>query len=147
MFIDSTGKVAIASVRKLLGVLENVEKVVVNSNAKEKAAKESAEKSAGKHGKGKSRGTNSNEVQVPKKARVENSCALCQKYGGAHTTHNTGECRKYNKDGTLQKSFSAKAAIEQKLHLCAGYGTLLETRESGQKEPQKLQKEEASPRK
>ena len=34
------------SVGKLLGVLENVEKVVANSNAKEKAAKESAEKSA-----------------------------------------------------------------------------------------------------
>ena len=32
------------SVRKLLGVLENVEKVVANSNAKEKAAKESAER-------------------------------------------------------------------------------------------------------
>jgi hypothetical protein len=29
------------SVRKLLGVLENVEEVVANSNAKEKAAKES----------------------------------------------------------------------------------------------------------
>ncbi len=41
------------SVRKLLGMLENVEKVVVNSNANEKAAKESAEKSTGKCSKGK----------------------------------------------------------------------------------------------
>ena len=48
--------------------------------------------------------------------RHEKSCALCQKYGGAHTTHNTGECRKYDKDGTLQKSFSAKAAVGQKRH-------------------------------
>jgi hypothetical protein len=90
------------SVRKLLGVLENVEKVVVNSTAKEKAAKESAMKSAGKRDKGKRRGTNSNDTRVPKKTRVEKSCALCQKYGGTHTTHNTGDCRKYNKDGTLQ---------------------------------------------
>ena len=104
------------SVRKLLGALENVEKVVANSNAKKKAAKESAEKSAGKRGKGKRRGTNSNDIQVPKKARVEKSCVLCQKYGGAHTTHNTGECRKYDKDGTLQKSFSAKAAVGEKRH-------------------------------
>jgi hypothetical protein len=104
------------SVRKLLGVLENVEKVVENSNAKETATKESAEKSAGKRGKGKRRGTNSNDIRVPKKARVKKSCALCQKYGGTHTTHNTGECHKYDKDGTLQKSFSAKAAVGQKRH-------------------------------
>jgi hypothetical protein len=48
--------------------------------------------------------------------RVEKSCALCQKYGGAHTTHNTGECHKYEKDGTLKKSFSRKTAIGQKRH-------------------------------
>jgi hypothetical protein len=29
-------------------------------------------------------------------------------------THNTGECRKYKKDGTLKKGFSGKAAIGQK---------------------------------
>jgi hypothetical protein len=31
-----------------------------------------------------------------------------------HTTHNTGECSKYEKDGTLKKDFSRKAAIGQK---------------------------------
>ncbi len=36
------------SIRKLLGVLENVEKWVANSNTKEKAAKESTEKATGK---------------------------------------------------------------------------------------------------
>jgi hypothetical protein len=79
------------SVRKLLGVLENVEKVVVNSNAKEKAARESSKKTTGKRNKGKRKGTGSHEVRVPKKVRVEKSCALCQKHGGAHTTHITGE--------------------------------------------------------
>jgi hypothetical protein len=88
------------SVRKLLGVLEIVEKVVANSNAKENATKESAEKTTGK---GKHKGSNSNENQIPKKARVEKSCVLCQKHGGAHTTHNTGECRKYKNDGTLKR--------------------------------------------
>ena len=29
-------------------------------------------------------------------------------------THNTGECRKYEKDGTLQKSFSTKASAGKK---------------------------------
>ena len=31
-----------------------------------------------------------------------------------HTTHNTGGCSKYEKDGTLKKGFSGKAAIGQK---------------------------------
>ncbi len=31
-------------------------------------------------------------------------------------THNTGECHKYEKDGTLKKGFSRKAAIGQKCH-------------------------------
>jgi hypothetical protein len=81
------------SVRKLLGVLENVEKVIANSDAKEKAIRESSEKATGKHNKG-SKGTGSHEVRVPKKVRVKKSCVLCQKHGGVHTTHNTGECRK-----------------------------------------------------
>ena len=46
--------------------------------------------------------------------RSEKSCALCQKHGGAHTTHNTGECRKYEKDGTLKKRFNGKATVEAK---------------------------------
>ncbi len=33
---------------------------------------------------------------------------------GARTTHNTSECRKYKKDGTLKKSFNGKAAIGAK---------------------------------
>ncbi len=104
------------SVRKLLGILENVEKVVANSNTKEKAAIESAEKATGKRDKGKRKGTNSYKNRIPKKVRVEKSCALCQKHGGAHTTHNTVECRKYEKDGTLKKGFSRKAAVGQKRH-------------------------------
>ncbi len=91
---DLTQESTPQSVRKLLGILENVKKVVGNSTAKDKTAKESAENGAGKHGKGKHKGTGSNNIRVPKKARVEKSCALCQKHGGAHTTHNTSECRK-----------------------------------------------------
>ena len=33
-----------------------------------------------------------------------------------HTTHNTGECHKYKKDGTLKNGFIKKAAIGQKWH-------------------------------
>eukprot|EP00804_Cyclotella_cryptica_P007125 CCRYP_014513-RA/>CCRYP_014513-RA protein AED:0.12 eAED:0.65 QI:0/0/0/1/1/1/2/0/396 len=42
--------------------------------------------------------------------RVERNCELCKKHGGAHTTHNTAECRRYNKDGTPTRgTFGAPA--------------------------------------
>ena len=99
-----------------MGALENVENWVVNSNAKDKTTKDSSEKATGKKKKGKHRGTDSSNYQIPKKVKLEKCCALCQKYGGAHTTHNTGECHKYKKDGTLKNCFSKKAAFGQKCH-------------------------------
>jgi hypothetical protein len=36
------------------------------------------------------------------------SCALCKKYGGTHKTHNTGDCKKYDHQGNLKKSFAGK---------------------------------------
>jgi hypothetical protein len=62
------------SIRKLLGILDNIKKVVANSNAKEKAMKERTEKATGK---GKHKGTNSNKFCIPKKAKVEKYCTLC----------------------------------------------------------------------
>ncbi len=88
----------------------------MNSNAKEKTAKESSEKATGKCKKGKHKGTDSSNYQIPKKVKLEKCCALCQKHGGTHTTHNTGECHKYKKDGTLKNGLSKKAAIGQKRH-------------------------------
>ncbi len=91
--------------KSYLSVLEKIEKCVVNSNAKDKAAKESTEKASGK---GKQICTNPNEFQIPQKAKVEKSCMMCQKHGGMHTTHNTGECHKNKKDGTPKQGFSKK---------------------------------------
>eukprot|EP00804_Cyclotella_cryptica_P003365 CCRYP_012861-RA/>CCRYP_012861-RA protein AED:0.23 eAED:0.75 QI:0/0/0/1/1/1/2/0/279 len=47
-------------------------------------------------------------ARIPKKpkqarteyTRVDKNCELCKKHGGARTTHNTAEFRRYNKDGT-----------------------------------------------
>jgi hypothetical protein len=36
------------------------------------------------------------------------SCALCKKYGGASNTHNTGDCKKYDRQGNLKKGFKGK---------------------------------------
>ncbi len=73
-----------------------------------KRLKESTEEVTGKS---KQKGTNSNKFCIPKKAKVEKSCMLCQKYGGVHTTHNTGECHKYQKDRTLKNGFRKKVTM------------------------------------
>jgi hypothetical protein len=57
-------------------------------------------------------------ARIPKKpkqarteyVRVEKNCELCKKHGGAHTTHNTTECRRYNKDGTPTRGTFGQAA-------------------------------------
>ncbi len=49
--------------------------------------------------------------RIPKKRRTDaKHCVLCKKHGGMHNTHNTTECRKYDKDGTPKKSFAGKSA-------------------------------------
>ncbi len=71
---------------------------------------EKSDKSSNKGKKGKKcPGTNST-VWVPKNVRFEKfdkHCELCKKHGGAHTTHNTRDCRRYKKDGTEKSNFRA----------------------------------------
>jgi hypothetical protein len=50
-----------------------------------------------------------------KKRMVAFSCALCKQHGGAHNTHNTGECHKYEKDRTPKKAFAGKS-VQRNLH-------------------------------
>jgi hypothetical protein len=44
-------------------------------------------------------------VRVPKKVRFEKHCKLCKKHGGTHTTHNTHDCCRFEKDGKEKSSF------------------------------------------
>ena len=58
----------------------------------------------------------SSEERIPKKKFKESKyCQLCKSHGGAHTTHNTLECRKYEKDGTL-KGGATKSSAHGKHH-------------------------------
>ena len=43
-----------------------------------------------------------------KKARVQKHCTRCQEFGGAAQTHNTLECKKYDKAGNLLPTFKSK---------------------------------------
>jgi hypothetical protein len=84
--------------RLLLTLLEAIERLCTYEKGKSDTFKKS-DKSSNKGEKGKKHpGTNST-VWVPKKIRFEKHCNLCKKHGGAHTTHNTGECRRFEKDG------------------------------------------------
>ena len=38
-------------------------------------------------------------------------CAMCQKFGGAHTTHNSHECKKWDKVGNLKKDFKSQSKV------------------------------------
>ena len=55
----------------------------------------------------------SHRVKYEKAQRVSTPkhCALCQKFGGAHTTHNSHECRKWDKVGNLKKDFKNQSKV------------------------------------
>jgi hypothetical protein len=92
--------------RSLLTSLEAIERVCTYKNAKLDNF-EKSNKSSNKGEKGKKcPGTNST-VQVPKKVQFEKHCKLCKKHGGAHTTHTTRDCRRFEKDGKEKSSFRA----------------------------------------
>ena len=89
----------LVSTRALLMVLENNE-----SNVELDDKPPSKDKVKGADSK---RRAESNDSRNPKKAKkgwTKKHCSLCKKHGGTHTTHNTKECRRYNKDGSHKKA-------------------------------------------
>ncbi len=111
--------------RLLLMSLQAIERICTY----EKDKLDNFEKSNKSYNKGEKRkkcpGTNST-VRVPKKVRFEKfekNCKLCKKHGGAHTTHNTRDCCRYEKDGTEKSRFRAskngrKEKLSHKPELC-----------------------------
>jgi hypothetical protein len=92
--------------RLLLTLLEAIERICTYEKGRSDSY-EKSEKSSTKGEKGKKcPGTNST-ARVPKKVRFEKHCNLCKKHGGAHTTHNTHNCRRFEKDGKEKSSFRA----------------------------------------
>ncbi len=68
-----------------------------------------SEKSSNKDKKGKKCPCTYFTARAPKKVRFEKNCNLCKKHGGACTTHNTHDCRRFDKDGKEKVDFrSAK---------------------------------------
>jgi hypothetical protein len=90
------------SMRSMLYDLETIEKVFVEKNnekAKASAAKAGTAPQKGdsvprKKGKGGSSGG-----PAPKKARTAKYCKHCKAVDGPYQTHNTSDCRRFDKDG------------------------------------------------
>ena len=66
---------------------------------------ESSKKSSHKSKKGKKCPGTKATVRVPKKVCFKKHCNLYEKHGGAYTTHNTRECRRFEKDGKEKSDF------------------------------------------
>ena len=93
---DFTENTTPVSTRALLLVLEKVE-----NNVELDTKPPGTNKAKGADLKHK---MESMDSRIPKKAKkegwTEKHCVLCKKHGGAHKSHNTRDCRCYNKDGT-----------------------------------------------
>ncbi len=89
--------------RLLLTLLEAIERICTYKKGK----LESSEKSSHKREKGKKHPGTEATVRVPKKVCFEKHCDLCKKLGGAYTTHNTRECRRFEKDEKEKYNFRA----------------------------------------
>ncbi len=89
--------------RSLLSSLEAIKRVCTYKKGK----LESSEKSSHKSKKGKKRPGTKATVRVPKKVCFEKHCNLCKKHGGTYTTHNTRDCRRFEKDGKEKSNFHA----------------------------------------
>jgi len=94
------------SPRAILLDLENLEKVFVEKSNEaaqaNKAKVAAAAKMAGEHvpRKGKRAHGGGPKKGTPKKGRSNKFCKWCKAVDGPFTTHNTTECRRFNKDGS-----------------------------------------------
>ncbi len=71
----------------------------------EKTHAPSGVKASHKNKAGAKRPGNDATKQAHKKVCLEKCCKLCKKHGSVHTTHATKDCRKYEKDGTVEANF------------------------------------------
>ncbi len=92
--------------RSLLLSLKAIERVC-SQEGSEKSNASRDEKALHSKKKGTKQPGTDHGPRVPKKVHTEKHCDLCKKHGGAYTTHNTCNCRRFEKDGTKKSDFRA----------------------------------------
>jgi len=89
----------------------------MKAKAKDNATADNAKKDPKKRAS-----TGSDKPRVPKKSRTAKFCQHCKTNSGSYTTHNTKECRKYNKDGKALAATAGKP-YEKKTYKKNGGGS------------------------
>jgi hypothetical protein len=97
------------NLRLTLDTLVTLEKMDIHVPMKAKA--KSAEKGNGNR---KRKGTQEGDQTTKKKSRSSKHCELCEKHGGAKNTHNTVDCKRYEKYGTQKKAFQPRKGTPSK---------------------------------
>jgi hypothetical protein len=92
--------------RLLLLCLEAIERVCGREGS-DKSYPSHDEKALHSEKKSTNRPGTDHSPRVLKKVRTKKHCDLCKKHGGAYTTHNTHDCRCFEKDGTEKSNFCA----------------------------------------
>ncbi len=92
--------------RLLLTLLEAIKCVCTYEKGKLDSYKKS-EKFSNKGEKGKKRPGTNFLARVPKKVCFEKHCNMGKKHGGAHTTHSTRDCLRFEKEGKEKSNFHA----------------------------------------
>ena len=103
------------SPRVLTPELENIERVMKERDGEKNKSKDKADVASptkGKSNKGSSKG--GSFKTAPKKAKTEKFCQRCKTHGGSYNTHNTSECRRYDKDGKPTGQFGSKSSEKHK---------------------------------
>jgi hypothetical protein len=104
--------------RALLNGLEAIERVMDEKHSASLKAKAKEVSAASAAAKGSSKkhpaSGSSGKLQVLKKARPSKFCQHCKAKGGPHLTHNTKECRGYDRNGNPVSSFQGKPANAKK---------------------------------
>jgi hypothetical protein len=105
------------SPRALLPDLEAIKRVMDKKHQdclKAKAKEASAASTIAKESSKKHFASGNPGEQVPKKAKPAKFCQHCKNKGGPHLTHNTKECRRYNKVGNPVAAAALKPSDEKK---------------------------------
>jgi hypothetical protein len=85
----------------MLSDLENIEKMQGEKyNEKAKASKAKAATATAELRVPKKRVNGGGSDKAPKKGRTAKYCKWCKAVNGSFTTHNTAECRRFEKDGS-----------------------------------------------
>ncbi len=104
-----THSTLLKSPRQLLPDLENIEHIMNKKRMESaKARAKNSAASPGAKSDAKKRASTGSSERVPIKACTAKFCQHCKNNGGPYTSHNTKECRKYNKDGNAVAASTKK---------------------------------------